>query len=80
VSQSVVEAAGVEPDHPQPVIWLMARDFRSNCLTTRCLLPWIESSGVPYSPLESTPVAEIFWRRTCFDSRRNDSPRGLSVR
>ena len=36
---TVVEAAGVEPDHPHSTNWLMARDFRSNRLTTRCLLP-----------------------------------------
>ncbi len=59
----MVEAAGIEPDHPQSTNWLMAHDFRSNCLTTRCLLPRIESPGVPSCPLESTPVVEIFWRR-----------------
>jgi hypothetical protein len=34
-----VKAAGIEPDHPQPINRLMAHDFRSNCPTTRCLLP-----------------------------------------
>jgi len=60
----MVEAAGIELDPGESTNWLMAHDFRSNCLTTRCLLPRIESPGVPSSPLESTPVVEIFWRRT----------------
>ena len=60
----MVEAAGVEPAPPQHVNWLMARDFRRNCLTIRCLVVNSLSSGVHWSPLESSPVLEIFWRRT----------------
>jgi hypothetical protein len=73
----MVEAAGVEPDHPPLANRLMVRDFRSNQLTTRCLLPRIESPGVPYSPLESTPVLAIFWRRPRYAERRDLSSTGL---
>jgi hypothetical protein len=55
----MVEAAGIEPDPGQSTNRLMAHDFRSNCPTTRCLLPRIESPGVPSSPLESTPNPKV---------------------
>jgi hypothetical protein len=41
----------------------MAHDFRRRTLIPRRFPPSIESPGVPYSPLESTPVVEVFWRR-----------------
>jgi len=41
----------------------MAHDFRRKTLIPRRFSPSIESPGVPVSPLESTPVVEIFWRR-----------------
>jgi hypothetical protein len=59
----MVEAAGVEPDHLRSTNWLMAHDFRRKVLIPRRFSPSIESPGVPYSPLESTPVVETFWRR-----------------
>ena len=41
----------------------MVRDFRcQGSILSRFRCPF-ESPGVPYSPLESTPVLEIFWRR-----------------
>jgi hypothetical protein len=59
----MVEAAGIEPDHPQLTNWLMAHDFcRKTLIPSRFSSP-IESPGVPCCPLESTPVVEIFWRR-----------------
>ncbi len=59
----MVSAVGVEPDPGQFTNVLMAHDFRRNTLSSRRLQPSIESSGVPYSPLESTSVVETFWRR-----------------
>src|SRR5258706_6890506 len=41
----------------------MARDFRRNSLETRCLVVNSLSSGVHWSPLESSPVLETCWRR-----------------
>jgi hypothetical protein len=56
----MVEAAGIEPDHPQLTNWLMAHDFcRKTSIPSRFSRP-IESPGVPSCPLESTPVVEIF--------------------
>ncbi len=60
--------AGVEPDHPLLTNRLMTHDFRRNILISRRFQPWIESPGVPYSPLESTPVVETFWRRSRLDN------------
>ena len=59
----MVEAAGIEPDHPRPTKWLMAHDFSRKTSIPGRLSPSTESPGVPSSPLESTPVVEIFWRR-----------------
>jgi hypothetical protein len=42
----LVEAAGVEPDHPQTTNWLMAHDFRCKTLIPRRFSPSIESPGV----------------------------------
>ncbi len=38
----------------------MAHDFRRKTLIPRCFSPSIESPGIPYSPLESTPVVGHF--------------------
>ena len=54
----MVEAAGVEPDPGRSTNRLMVHDFRCNNLIPRRFSPSIESPGVPYSPLESTPVVE----------------------
>ena len=56
----MVEAAGVEPDPGRSTNRLMVHDFRRKTLIPRRFSPSIESSGVPYSPLESTPVVETF--------------------
>ncbi len=61
--KDLVEAAGVEPAPGQRIISLMAHDLRRNSLLTRCLVDNLLCSGVPYSPLESSPVLETFWRR-----------------
>ncbi len=58
-----MEAAGIEPDPGRSTNRLMAHDFRCKTLIPRRFSPSIESPGVPYSPLESTPVMETFWRR-----------------
>jgi hypothetical protein len=58
-----MEAAGVEPDYPLLTNWLMVHDFRRKILIPRRFSLSIESPGVPYSPLESTPVLETLWRR-----------------
>ena len=41
----------------------MARDFRKFPAVNPLPSPDFESPGVPYSPLESPPVVETFWRR-----------------
>ena len=64
-AELMVEAAGVEPAPPQNANWLMARDFRRNCLTTRCLVANLLCSGVLWCALESSPVLETSWRRSC---------------
>ncbi len=69
----MVEAAGVEPDPGRSTNRLMAQDFRRNNMIPRRFPPSIESPGVPYSPLESTPVLETFWRRPDVDSGRGPS-------
>ena len=40
-----------------------ARDFRCQGSDLRRIRCPFESPGVPYSPLESPPVLETFWRR-----------------
>ena len=59
----MVEAAGIEPDSGDNINLLMVRDF--GCYRFRNLeLPRrFDSPGVPSSPLESSPVLEIYWRR-----------------
>ena len=59
----MVEAAGVEPAPPQNANWLMARDFRRNCLEIRCLVVNSLCSGVLSCALECSPVLETCWRR-----------------
>jgi hypothetical protein len=42
---------------------LMANDFGSYDTKTFALPRRFDSPGVPYSPLESSPVLEKYWRR-----------------
>jgi hypothetical protein len=63
IKELMVEAAGIEPDHPQSTNRLMAHDFLRMTTIPSRFSPSIESPGVPSSPLESTPVVEISWRR-----------------
>ncbi len=72
----LVEAAGVEPDHPLLTNRLMTHDFRRNILISRRFQPSIESPGVPSCPLESTPVVETFWRRSRLGNWSNESMKG----
>jgi hypothetical protein len=58
-----VEAAGIEPLFHVNTNPMMAHDFGFYCAKTFALPRRFESPGVPYSPLESSPVLEIFWRR-----------------
>jgi hypothetical protein len=58
-----VEAAGIEPFSPVNPNAMMANDFGFYCMKTFDLRRRFHSPGVPYSPLESSPVLEIFWRR-----------------
>ena len=60
----LVEAAGIEPLLPSNPNPMMVHDFgfyrkRIGELPRRCLSP-----RVPSSPLEFSPVLEIFWRRS----------------
>ncbi len=58
-----MEAAGIEPvqrANPKP---MMAYDFGFYDMKTFGLPRRFESTGVPSSPLESSPVLEIYWRR-----------------
>src|SRR2546422_258711 len=58
----MVEAAGVEPAPPQSANWLMARDFSSELSGNS--LPCGQLLVLSIS-LESSPVLEICWRRSC---------------
>ncbi len=58
-----MEAAGIEPVSPANINLMMVHDFgfydiKNIELPRRCLSP-----AVPSSPLESSPVMEIFWKR-----------------
>ena len=56
--------AGIElllPSNPNP---MMTHDFGFYCLKTFELPRRFLSPGVPSNPLESSPVLEIFWRRS----------------
>jgi hypothetical protein len=59
----MVEAAGIEPVILTNSNPMMANDFGFYCVKTFELPRRFESPGVPSSPLESSPVLEIFWRR-----------------
>jgi hypothetical protein len=59
----MVEAAGIEPLSPVNTNPMMANDFGFYCVKTFELPRRFDSPGVPCSPLESSPVLEIFWRR-----------------
>jgi len=60
----MVEAAGIEPLFPANPNPLMANDFGFYCVKALELPRRFDSPGVPPSPLESSPVLEIFWRRS----------------
>ena len=59
----MVEAAGIEPFSPVNPNPMMANDFGFYVMKASELPRRFESPGVPSSPLESSPVLEIFWRR-----------------
>jgi len=63
VRERLVEAAGIEPFSPMNPNSMMANDFGFSCVKTFELPRRFFSPGVPSSPLESSPVLEIFWRR-----------------
>jgi len=63
----LVEAAGIEPLLPANLNLMMANDFGFYDMKTFELQYRFESPGVPYSPLESSPVSEIFWRRAILE-------------
>jgi hypothetical protein len=56
----VVEAAGIEPLSPVNSNPMMAHEFGLCCAKTFALRRRFDSPGVPYSPLESSPVLEIY--------------------
>jgi len=55
----MVEAAGIEPLLPLNPNPMMANDFGFYDMKTFRLPRRFDSPGVPYSPLESSPVLEI---------------------
>jgi hypothetical protein len=59
----MVEAAGIEPLLPSNPNPMMANDFGFYEIKTFELQRRFDSPGVPSSPLESSPVLEIYWRR-----------------
>jgi hypothetical protein len=58
----MVEAAGIEPFSPVNPNPMMANDFGFPCVKSLELARRFDSPGVPYSPLESSPVLEKYWR------------------
>ena len=58
-----MEAAGIEPLFPVNTNPMMSHDFGFYDMKTFELPRRSDSPGVPSSPLESSPVLEIFWRR-----------------
>ena len=54
----LVEAAGIEPFSPVNPNPMMAHDFGFYNMKTFELQRRFDSPGVPYSPLESSPVLE----------------------
>ena len=58
-----VEAAGIEPCRSVYLKLLMANDFGCYSLRISELSRLYLSPRVPSSPLESSPVLEIYWRR-----------------
>ena len=72
----MVEAAGVEPVPPQNANWLMARDFRRNCLEIRCLVVNSLCSGVRPSLGDILETVSL----EGFPHARNNFQRGLRLR
>ena len=72
-ANKMVEAAGIEPLFYANTNPMMANDFGFYCGKTFELQHRFDSPGVPYSPLESSPVLEKYWRRV-EPPRPNPSP------
>lgn len=64
-NDSMVEAAGVEPVPARFVNYLMARDFRRNCLELRCLVANSLCSGVEGGSLLATPTSSTDFGDPC---------------
>ena len=58
IANKLVEAAGIEPLFPLDPKPMMANDFGFYYKKTFGLPRRFDSPGVPYSPLESSPVLE----------------------
>ena len=58
-----MEAAGIEPALPLNTNPMMVHDFGFYDMKTFRLPRRFESPRVPSSPLESSPVLEIYWSR-----------------
>ncbi len=76
----LVEAAGIEPLLPANLNPMMVHDFGFYCLKSFKLPRRFESPGVPSSPLESSPVLEIYWRRRMAGQNGNVESIGLRSR
>jgi hypothetical protein len=61
--ETINEAREFEPLFPVNTNPMMANDFGFYLVKTHELPRRSDSPGVPSSPLESSPVLEIFWRR-----------------
>ena len=67
-------ATGLEPNPRGFSNLPMVRDSRHKSLRMRCLVPvFFDSPGVPCSPLESSAVMEMCWRRSGSNDRRLES-------
>jgi len=70
-TRETLNAVGIEPLFPLNTNPMMANDLGIYCLKTFELRRRFDSPGVPYSPLESSPVLEIYWRhQNTGDARR----------
>ena len=59
----MVEAAEIEPFSPLNPNPMMANDFGFYRAKSFELQRNFDLPGVPYRPLESSPVLEVYWRR-----------------